>query len=82
MTNQEAIQKITGTLIDSIGNLQPSRDVYLDRVEPIMRNTPAGWEMTTVRWGMPTPPQVQVNATKERAAKLEAKGSNSTSRNC
>ncbi|MBB6304692.1 putative SOS response-associated peptidase YedK [Rhizobium leucaenae] len=73
-TNQEAIRQFTRAMIDSIGNLEPSLDVYPDRFGPIVRNTTAGREMATVRWGLPTSQQALMQATKKRADKLQAKG--------
>jgi putative SOS response-associated peptidase YedK len=41
---------------------------------PIVRNTAEGRELTMARWGMPSSSQALFEATKKRAAKLEAKG--------
>jgi putative SOS response-associated peptidase YedK len=73
-TNQEAIRQMTRALLDSIGNLEPSIDVYPDKMAPIVRNTPAGRELATVRWGMPTASNVILKAASTRADKLRAKG--------
>lgn len=50
-TNQEAIRAFTRAMVDSIGNLEPSFDVYPDQMAPIVRNTPVGSELARVRWG-------------------------------
>ncbi|UWU25469.1 SOS response-associated peptidase family protein (plasmid) [Rhizobium sp. CB3060] len=74
-TNQEAIRQFTRAMIDSIGNLEPTLDVYPDRMGPVVRNTPAGREMAMVRWGLPSSQQALMQAAKKRADKLQAKGS-------
>ena len=57
-TNQEAIRRLFRIDLDNIGNLEPSIDVYPDRPGPVVRNTPAGRELTRLTWGMPSPPFV------------------------
>jgi hypothetical protein len=32
--------------------------VFLDYPAPVIRNTDAGTEMVTMRWGMPAPPRI------------------------
>lgn len=44
-------------MTDSLGNLEPSLNVYPDRPAPVVRNTPDGRELAPLTWGMPTPPQ-------------------------
>lgn len=56
-TNQQAIRDLAGVMQDSLGNLEPSLDVYPDRPAPVVRNTPEGRELARLTWGMPTPPQ-------------------------
>jgi putative SOS response-associated peptidase YedK len=56
-TNQEAIRAITKAF-DRLGNLEPSLDVYPDRPGPVVRNTADRWELTSLTWGMPTPPSI------------------------
>ncbi|NTG26199.1 SOS response-associated peptidase [Agrobacterium rhizogenes] len=73
-TNQEAIRQITRAMIDSTGNLEPELDIYPDRFGPIVRNTPAGREITKVRWGLPSSKEALFEAAKKRADKLRAKG--------
>ena len=73
-TNQEAIRQITGAMIDSIGNLEPTLDIYPDRLAPIVRNTSAGRELAMVRWGMPSSRQAIFQAASKRADKLRQKG--------
>ncbi len=57
-TNQEAMRALTRALRDSLGNLEPSLDVFPDRPAPVVRNTADGREMTRLTWGMPTPPAI------------------------
>ena len=73
-TNQEAIRRLFRIDLDNIGNLQPSLDVYPDRMAPIIRNTPAGRELAMVRWGLPSSSKALFDATVKRAEKLRAKG--------
>lgn len=56
-TNQHAIRDIAGAMSDSLGNLEPSLDVYPDRPAPVVRNIAAGRELAQLTWGMPTPLQ-------------------------
>lgn len=74
-TNQEAIIAITRAMVGStLGNLEPSFDVYPDQLAPIVRNTPAGRELARVRWGLPSSSQALYEAATKRADKLRAKG--------
>lgn len=73
-TNQEAIRQMTRAMVDSIGNMEPSLDVYPDRMAPIVRNTPDGRELAMVRWGMPSSQKALLDAATKRADKLRAKG--------
>ncbi len=44
-------------LIDTAGNLPPSLAVFPDYAAPIIRRAEGRtWQLTTARWGMPTPP--------------------------
>jgi len=54
-TNQQAIRDFVAAIHDSIGNLEPSIDVYPDRPAPVVRNTDGGRELASLTWGMPTP---------------------------
>nr|WP_103175049.1 SOS response-associated peptidase [Paracoccus sp. SY] len=56
-TNQQAIRDLARAMTDSLGNLEPSLDVYPDRPAPVVRNTAEGRELLRLTWGMPTPPQ-------------------------
>lgn len=56
-TNQQAIRDFARITHDRVGNLEPSLDVYPDRPAPVIRQTPAGREMSLMTWGLPTPPQ-------------------------
>jgi putative SOS response-associated peptidase YedK len=73
-TNQEAIRAFTRAMVDNIGNLEPSFDVYPDQMAPIVRNTPAGRELASVRWGLPSSRQALFQAASKPADKLRAKG--------
>ena len=62
-------------LFDLTGNLPAMPGVYPDYRAPIIRKGTNGKrEMVLARWGMPSPQNIQFEATKKRAAKLEAKG--------
>lgn len=73
-TNQEAIRQMTRAMRDISGNLEPSLDVYPDRMAPIVRNTPEGRELAQVRWGLPSSQKALLDAATKRADKLRAKG--------
>lgn len=73
-TNQEAIRAFTRAMVDNLGNLEPSLDVYPDRMAPIVHNTPAGRELASVRWGLPSSRQALFQAASKRADKLREKG--------
>ncbi|SIQ57725.1 Putative SOS response-associated peptidase YedK [Rhizobium sp. RU20A] len=72
-TTQEAIRQFTQAAIDSLGNLEPSLDIYPDYKAPIVRNTPKGREMAMVRWGLPSSRKALLDAATKRAEKLRAK---------
>jgi putative SOS response-associated peptidase YedK len=74
-TNQEAIRRLFAGMRDVTGNLPPIPGVYPNYEAPIVRNTKEGVrELAKARWGMPSPQNVQFEAAKKRAQKLEAKG--------
>ncbi|QRM55579.1 SOS response-associated peptidase [Sinorhizobium sp. BG8] len=73
-TNQLAIREMTRAMVDNLGNLEPSMDIYPDRFAPIVRNTPVGREAAMVRWGLPSSRQALYQAASKRADKLRAKG--------
>jgi putative SOS response-associated peptidase YedK len=52
---QAAIRELTRAMIDSTGNLPPLPGIFPDYAAPIVRNQPAGRELTMARWGMPSP---------------------------
>lgn len=54
-TNQQAIRDFVAATHDSIGNLEPSIDVYPDRPAPVVRNIDGARELASLTWGMPTP---------------------------
>lgn len=47
-TNQQAIRDFVAATHDSIGNLEPSIDVYPDRPAPVVRNTDGGRELASL----------------------------------
>ena len=74
-TSQQAIIDFSRALRDIAGNLEPSIDVYPDRLAPIVRNAGDGVrELARVRWGLPSSSQALFMATKKRAEKMAAKG--------
>jgi putative SOS response-associated peptidase YedK len=73
-TNQAAIIAMFRVLNRYVGNLAPMPGVFPDYPAPIVRNGADGRELATARWGMPSSQFALMQATKKRAAKLEAKG--------
>ena len=73
-TNQAAIAALFRVINQHVGNLPPMPGVFPDYPAPIVRNGAEGRELVTARWGMPSSQQALMQATKKRAAKLEAKG--------
>jgi putative SOS response-associated peptidase YedK len=71
---QAAIRALFAVSRDSVGNLPPMPGIFPDYPAPIVRNADGGCELTMARWGMPSSSQALFEATKKRAAKLEAKG--------
>jgi putative SOS response-associated peptidase YedK len=73
--NQAAIIALVRALRDTTGNLPVLPGVFPDYRAPIVRNAPDGVrELAMARWGMPSSQFALMEATKKRAAKLEAKG--------
>src|SRR6516164_2607164 len=56
-TNQAAIIALFRVVNRYVGNLPPMPGVFPDYPAPVIRNTDAGTEMVTMRWGMPPPPR-------------------------
>src|ERR1700732_5568671 len=73
-TNQAAIIALFRVVNRYVGHLAPMPGVFPDYKAPIVRNGAEGRELTTARWGMPSPQHALMEATKKRAAKLEANG--------
>jgi putative SOS response-associated peptidase YedK len=72
---QAAIIAIARAMRDTTGNLPPLPGIFPDYKAPVVRNAPDGVrELAMLRWGMPSSQFAQMQATKKRAAKLEAKG--------
>ena len=72
--NQAAIRNLFPIVRDLTGNLPSMPGIFPDYKAPIIRNTPDGPELALARWGMPSSQLALMQATKKRAAKLEAKG--------
>jgi putative SOS response-associated peptidase YedK len=74
-TNQAAaISALFRVVNRYVGNLAPMPGVFPDYKAPIVRAGADGRELATARWGMPSSQHALMEATKKRAAKLEAKG--------
>jgi putative SOS response-associated peptidase YedK len=73
-TNQAAIIALFRVVNRYVGNLAPMPGVFPDYKAPIVRNGAEGRELATARWGMPSSQHAIMEATKKRAAKVEAKG--------
>lgn len=74
-SNAEAMRRLAGHFRDMTGNLQPSIDVYPDRMGPIIRSSADGErELAMARWGMPSSQKALMDAASKRADKLRAKG--------
>jgi putative SOS response-associated peptidase YedK len=56
-TNQAAIAALFRVMNRYVGNLALMPGVFPDYPAPVVRNTDAGTEMVTMRWGMPPPPR-------------------------
>jgi putative SOS response-associated peptidase YedK len=57
-----------------VGNLEPG-DLYPDYPAPIVRANEHGDRvLTSARWGLPSPKNIQIDKTAKRADKLRAKG--------
>jgi len=56
-TNQAAIIALFRVINRYVGNLPPMPGVFPNYFAPVVRNTEAGTELTTMRWGMPPPPR-------------------------
>src|ERR1700736_4607050 len=72
-TNQAAIIALFRVVNRYLG-LAPRPGVFPDYQAPIVRNGAEERELATARWGMPSSQFALMQATKKRAAKLEAKG--------
>jgi putative SOS response-associated peptidase YedK len=74
--NVDAIRHLFGVdaLRDFAGNLPTMPGIFPDYPAPIVRNGDGGRELAYARWGMPSSPKALMDATRKRAAKLEAKG--------
>lgn len=52
---QAAIRALFDDIKDNTGNLPALEGIYPDTAAPIVRKGPDGLELTTARWGMPSP---------------------------
>jgi putative SOS response-associated peptidase YedK len=76
-TSQAAIIALTRAMRDTTGNLPPLPGIFRDYRAPVVRNAPDGVrELAMLRWGMPSSQVAQMEATRKRVNKLEAKGKN------
>ncbi|UDQ90117.1 SOS response-associated peptidase [Xanthobacter autotrophicus] len=74
-SNVQAIIDLTRATRSLVGNLAPQPGIFPDYEAPIVRTGADGArEIAMARWGMPSSPLALMEATKKRAAKLEAKG--------
>lgn len=73
-TNQEAIRDLSLWDWSSVGNLEPSLDVWPDYRAPVVRNVNGKRELAMVRWGLPSSQKALLDATQVRAEKLRKKG--------
>ncbi|MGP9812930.1 SOS response-associated peptidase [Rhodopseudomonas sp. NSM] len=72
---QAAIIALARAMRDITGNLPQMPGIFPDYKAPVVRNAPDGVrELAIARWGMPSSQFALLEATKKRAAKLEAKG--------
>ena len=81
-TNQAAISALFRVVNRYVGNLAPMPGVFPDYTAPIVRTGAEGRELATARWGMPSSAHALMEATKQRAAKLEARGKPVDFRDC
>lgn len=72
--SQAAIRNLFKVSVDSAGNLPLMPGIFPDYPAPIVRNADGGRELSMARWGMPSSSKALFDATKKRAAKLEATG--------
>lgn len=59
--SQAAIRAAYAAMIDHTGNMPPLPGIFPDQMAPVVRNSPAGRELAMLRWGFPSPPNVQGN---------------------
>jgi putative SOS response-associated peptidase YedK len=52
---QQAIREFARAMVDRTGNMPLLPGIFPDYAAPIIRNQPDGRELTTARWGMPSP---------------------------
>ncbi|MGJ4899144.1 SOS response-associated peptidase [Bradyrhizobium oligotrophicum] len=72
--NVDAIRRLFGALNSHVGNLPSMPGIFPDYPAPIVRNGAEAREIFMARWGMPSSQRAQMDATKKRAEKLQAKG--------
>jgi putative SOS response-associated peptidase YedK len=58
---QDAIRRLFRVTVDRTGNLASLPDIFPDQMAPVVRSGPEGRELTTLRWGFPSPPNVPGN---------------------
>jgi hypothetical protein len=52
---QQVIRELSRAMVDRTGNMPLLPGIFPDYAAPIVRNQPDGRELTTARWGMPSP---------------------------
>lgn len=72
--NVDAIRRLFGALNSRVCNLPSMPGIFPDYPAPIVRSCGAEREIVMARWGMPSSSKALMDAKKERAEKLEAKG--------
>jgi putative SOS response-associated peptidase YedK len=73
--SQASIIALSRAIRDATGNLPPMPGSFPDYPASVVRNAPDGVrELAKLRWDMPSSSVALLEATKKRAAKLQAKG--------
>ena len=73
-TTQAGISALFRVVNRYVRNLAPMPGVFPDYTAPIVWTGPDGRELATARRGMPWSSKAQMDVTKKRAEKLQAKG--------
>jgi putative SOS response-associated peptidase YedK len=73
-SGRSAIVAIVDAMYDLNDNTGPQAGIWPDYAAPVVVSTPEGRVMRDMRWGMPSPRNVLMQAAGKRADKLRAKG--------